>query len=202
MTLDPHSRSSSRQSIRRDYRHKRNLLAAEQQVSAARKVLDTCLDSIPLHQSQTVACYLSNDGELDPQYIIQYCWKRKKRVLLPVLHPFSAGHLIFVEYLPNSQMRLNRYGIKEPIITSQNICPLANINLLLTPLVAFDAKGNRLGMGGGYYDRTLTPIRRDGLNTQLIGLAHQWQQIDSLAANSWDIPLDGIVTPDQFFAIE
>jgi 5-formyltetrahydrofolate cyclo-ligase len=62
--------------------------------------------------------------------------------------------------------------------------------------------GNRLGMGGGYYDRTLAPIRRDSLQTQLIGLAHTCQQADMLQTDNWDIPLNGISTPDQFFSVD
>ena len=188
-----------RQVIRTDYRKKRQALSAQQQSTAANKLLTTCISLTSLPQVKTIACYIANDGEVDPKAIINYCWQQGKCVLLPVLHPFSKGHLLFVNYLLNSPTRENCYGIEEPIVTTQNICPLANIELILTPLVAFDAKGNRLGMGGGYYDRTLAPISRDSLSTQLIGLAHTCQQTDKLLTDSWDIPLNGIATPKQFF---
>ena len=187
--------------IRTEFRKKRQALSAQQQANAAHQLLTTCLTSTTLAQVQTIACYIANDGEIDPKAIINYCWQQGKCVLLPVLHPFSKGHLLFIEYHPHSPTRKNIYGIDEPIVTSTNLYPLNNIELILTPLVAFDAKGNRLGMGGGYYDRTLAPIRRDLLQTQLIGLAHDCQQTDSLLSDSWDIPLDGIATPEQFFNI-
>jgi 5-formyltetrahydrofolate cyclo-ligase len=190
-----------RQKIRSKLRKKRRALSGEQQSTAASNVLKTCVASTSLVQVKTIACYIANDGEIDPKSIIDYCWQQGKCVLLPVLHPFSKGHLLFIEYHPNTPTRKNCYGIKEPIVTSSNVCTLANIELILTPLVAFDVMGNRLGMGGGYYDRTLAPIRRDSLPIQLIGLAHACQQTDILLTDSWDIPLDGIATPDHFFNI-
>jgi 5-formyltetrahydrofolate cyclo-ligase len=190
-----------RQNVRTEFRKKRQALSTQQQSTAASNLLPICLSFTPLAKAETIACYIANDGEIDPSAIIDYCWQQKKCVLLPVLHPFSKGHLLFVEYHPNSATRKNVYGIDEPIVTSSNIHTLDNIELILTPLVAFDAKGNRLGMGGGYYDRTLAPIRRDSLKTELIGLAHSCQQTNKLISDSWDIPLDGIATPKQFFRI-
>ena len=191
----------NRQQIRQKYRSRRQILSPVQQTEAATEILSTCIESTQLSLVNTVACYIANDGEIDPKSIIDYCWQQGKCVLLPVLHPFSKGHLLFIEYHPSTPTRKNCYGIKEPVITSTNICTLANIELILTPLVAFDVEGGRLGMGGGYYDRTLAPIRRDPLPTQLIGLAHTCQQTDLLLTASWDIPLDGIATPQHFFNI-
>ncbi|MFT4807746.1 MAG: 5-formyltetrahydrofolate cyclo-ligase [Paraglaciecola sp.] len=191
-----------RQIIRTDYRKKRQELSYQEQSIAANNLLKTCLASTTLEKAKTIACYIANDGEIDPIAIINYCWQQGKCVLLPVLHPFSKGHLLFVKYHSNSPTRKNCYGISEPIVTCTNLCTLANIELILTPLVAFDKMGNRLGMGGGYYDRTLAPIRRDSLQTQLIGLAHTCQQADMLQTDNWDIPLNGISTPDQFFSVD
>ncbi len=190
-----------RKVYRKVYRKKRQALSYQEQSIAAHDLLSVCIASTTLSQVKTVACYIANDGEINPIAIIDYCWQQGKSVLLPVLHPFSKGHLLFVEYHPHSPTRKNCYGIEEPIVTSSNLSTLANIELILTPLVAFDASGNRLGMGGGYYDRTIAPIRRDSLPTKPIGLAHTCQQTDMLLTDSWDIPLDGIATPEQFFSV-
>jgi 5-formyltetrahydrofolate cyclo-ligase len=190
-----------RQTVRTRYRKKRQALSYQVQSIAANNLLKTCLTSTTFVKAKTIACYTANDGEIDPTAIIHYCWQQGKCVLLPVLHPFSKGHLLFVKYHPHSPTHKNCFGIDEPIVTSTNLCTLANIELILTPLVAFDAEGNRLGMGGGYYDRTLAPIRRDSLPTKLIGLAHICQQIDRLHTDSWDVPLNGIATPTQFFSV-
>lgn len=191
----------SRQEIRRIFRRKRQRLTSKQQHAAASDILTTCLASTSLKQAKTVACYLANDGEVDPIQIIQFCWDQGKRLVVPVLHPFCQGHLVFVEYSPNSPTRRNGYGIVEPIVTSANICILNKIDLIFTPLVAFDALGNRLGMGGGYYDRTLAPIVRDALQVQIVGLAHHCQLAEKLPTNNWDVCLDGIATPEHFFAV-
>jgi 5-formyltetrahydrofolate cyclo-ligase len=195
------SEALERQHTRQKYRTKRKMLSPLQHAEAATQILTTCLESTLLPKAETIACYIANDGEINPQKIIEYCWAQEKCVLLPVLHPFSKGHLLFVEYHATSPTRKNLYGIDEPIVTSTNIHTLDKIELILTPLVAFDASGNRLGMGGGYYDRTLAPIHRDSLSTGLIGLAHTCQQTANLLTDSWDIPLHGIATPEQFFDI-
>ncbi|MCF2948399.1 5-formyltetrahydrofolate cyclo-ligase [Paraglaciecola aquimarina] len=191
-----------RKELRQHFRKLRNQLDKEQQNIVAQAALQTCLQTTELSKLKTVACYLANDGELDPSAIIEYCWQHNIQVVLPVLDPNNSGHLVFVEYQANSQMQINTYGIAEPAITQYNQVPLQNIDLVFTPLVAFDQQGNRLGMGGGYYDRTLAPIKRNNLNTQLIGLAHNCQQANKLPTDGWDIPLHGIVTPKQFFKID
>ena len=69
------------------------------------------------------------------------------------------------------------------------------------PLVGFDNKGNRLGMGGGFYDRTLANLDRLSYRPLLIGVAHDCQQADALPVMQWDIPLNAIVTPTQTIRI-
>jgi 5-formyltetrahydrofolate cyclo-ligase len=187
--------------LRNQYRHKRRQLSPAQQIEAGEQALENCQQYSTLETADTIACYLANDGELDPSAIIHYAWKRQKRVVLPVIHPFSPGHLVFVQYTAHSPMFANRYGILEPKVTALNLCPLEQIQLIFTPLVAFDQTGNRLGMGGGYYDRTLAPIRRNHLAIELIGLAHPCQQALQLPNKPWDIALDGIATSQQYFAI-
>ncbi|MGS2719672.1 5-formyltetrahydrofolate cyclo-ligase [Paraglaciecola aestuariivivens] len=193
--------NKTRQIIRKTFRDKRKALSPEQQKLAAKQVVANCLSHTSLSQAQTVAVYLTNDGELNPQGIIDYCWQQHKKVALPVLHPFSTGHLVFVEYHPTSPMKPNCFGIPEPILQCQSIVPLAQIDLLFTPLVAFDLMGNRLGMGGGFYDRSLAPLARDKSMTQIVGLAHDCQQANNLPIENWDIPLHGIATPTQYFQI-
>ncbi|MDU0354334.1 5-formyltetrahydrofolate cyclo-ligase [Paraglaciecola aquimarina] len=200
--MTPSDTLKNRQALRRQYRQLRNQLSDEQQITAASSCLSVCLQSTTLSRAKIVSCYLANDGELDPQALMQFCWQHNIQVLLPVLDPAKEGHLIFVDYQPTSPTRANVYGIPEPIITIDNTVPIENIDLIFTPLVAFDNTGNRLGMGGGYYDRTLAAIVENKLSTQLIGLAHECQQAIQLPTDSWDIPLNGIATPAQFFKID
>ena len=100
-------------------------------------------------------------------------------------------------------MHLNRFGIQEPACSPRHWVRAWQLDLILLPLVAFDESGNRLGMGGGFYDRSLAyrQSRTHSRRPRLIGLAHELQRVEQLATNSWDIPLDMIATEKRVFRI-
>ncbi|SQD01821.1 ligase [Escherichia coli] len=87
--------------------------------------------------AHTVAVFLSFDGELDTQPLIEQLWRAGKRVYLPVLHPFSAGNLLFLNYHPQSELVMNRLKIHEPKLDVRDVLPLSRLDVLITPLVAF-----------------------------------------------------------------
>ena len=190
----------NRHTLRQHFRDRRNQLTQAEQALASEELLKQCLNDKRFVNASRLAFYLASDGELDPRSIIEYCWHNKKEVYLPVLHPFTAGYLLFIRYTPDSQMVVNRYGIAEPKLECNAICPVPDLDIIFTPLVAFDADGNRLGMGGGFYDRTLAPIHQQQLNVDVMGLAHDCQQADGLPIQHWDIPLSTILTPKQVFS--
>jgi 5-formyltetrahydrofolate cyclo-ligase len=118
------------------------------------------------------------------------------------VHPFSKGHLLFLSYDNNSSMVVNQYNIEEPKLDVRHIKPIQQLDMILTPLVAFDSTGARIGMGGGYYDRTLANWHKQALqnNTKkltVIGIAHDCQQIAKVPSETWDIPLPKIITPTR-----
>ncbi len=147
-------------------------------------------------RSNRIALFLANDGELDPGLLTQKLLNAGKTLYLPALKPYPWHALWFIRYHQNSHLIRNRFGINEPDIQFHPATPPWGLDLILLPLVAFDNKGNRLGMGGGFYDRTLSSFNtRHRMNRpQLIGLAHECQRVDQLKAQTWDIPLDGIIT--------
>ena len=104
-----------------------------------------------------IACYLANDGEIDPEYIIRTAWQLRKHVYLPVLSPFQSK-LYFAPYRAGMKMQLNRFAIPEPVCKPSSWVTAWQLDLMLLPLVAFDQDGNRLGMGGGFYDLSLIHI--------------------------------------------
>lgn len=191
----------SRDALRRHYRHLRRSLSPKEQALAAQNVLTTCLHYPAFSQAAIVAFYQANDGEIATKLLIDYCWQHAKTVLLPVIDPLQPEQLVFIEYRPDSPLTTNKYGISEPLFDPEKQVSLHAIDIIFTPLVAFDASGNRLGMGGGYYDRTLAQLNSHSATTKIIGLAHDIQQVDNLPSQSWDIPLQGIITPSQIFML-
>lgn len=193
--------SSSRAQWRKHFREARNNLSAKAQQQAAADVAHR-LSSLPeLRDARRVAAYLDNDGEVSLGELILLLQTRAVATSLPVLHPFSGKHLLFLDYTPHTPMKKNRFGIAEPELRCQSVRLLAEHQVILMPLVGFDNKGNRLGMGGGFYDRTLANLDRLSYRPLLIGVAHDCQQADALPVMQWDIPLNAIVTPTQTIRI-
>ncbi|MBN6710978.1 5-formyltetrahydrofolate cyclo-ligase [Haemophilus haemoglobinophilus] len=183
--------SSQRQQIRQLIRKKRQKLTALEQTQAEQKITQKALNIIEQYQAEHIALYRSFDGEISTKLLIEKLWQQGKKVYLPVLHPFSHGNLLFLAFQKDTPMQQNKFGIFEPKLDVRNVLPLSQLDLIFTPLVAFDKKGNRLGMGGGFYDRTLQDWRKKSFIP--IGLAHQCQEVEQLPIESWDIPLADIL---------
>jgi 5-formyltetrahydrofolate cyclo-ligase len=142
-----------------------------------------------------VAFYLPNDGEIDARVLATALMQRGKRCYLPRLHLDGSHRVWFLRYRNGDALEKNHLGIPEPRMHAQRL-PAWALQVVLMPLVGFDRAGNRLGMGGGFYDRTFA-FRQRGHKPLLVGLAHSLQEIPSLAAQGWDIPLDMIVTEKE-----
>lgn len=186
--------------IRQLVREKRNKLSFDQQNVAANLLKEQLIKHPKIENAQHIALYLSNDGELDTTPFILWCWQNNKKVYLPVLHPFSACNLIFLQYEPTTHMSSNMFGIKEPRLNVNKVCPILQLDILCTPLVAFDKTGARLGMGGGFYDRTLAnwyENSQQNVKQRMypIGIAHDCQLVDHVPNDYWDVPLPEIMTP-------
>ncbi|NRA23482.1 MAG: 5-formyltetrahydrofolate cyclo-ligase [Oleispira sp.] len=172
---------------------RRKLSRREQQQAA--NILSRKLSQNPSFKFATrIALYLANDGEVNTQLAIQQAWQRGQTIYLPTLHPIRKGFLWFVEYRPNSPMRTNRFGITEPDPKHNKRIAPRFLQVVGLPLVAFDSQGNRLGMGGGFYDRSFEFCRQAGTKPKLFGLAHQCQQVEALPLESWDIQLEDIIS--------
>ena len=186
---------SNNNSVRASKRELRNQLSDHEQSGHARGLCRQVCRQTSFLNSRRIACYLANDGEIDPVHIIRKAWKLRKQVYLPVLSPFQSK-LYFAPFTAGMNMNTNRFGINEPACRPVEWVTAWHLDLMLLPLVAFDECGNRMGMGGGFYDRSLAyrRSRTHSLRPRLIGLAHELQCEHKLEANSWDIPLDMIAT--------
>ncbi len=187
-----------RKALRQQLRAQRNLLSLQQQKKASLQLCRRIAYQPVFLRSQHIALYLPNDGEIDPTPLLQTAWKLGKRCYLPVVEK-KKGQMRFVRYQPNTPMQSNRFGILEPDIAQHGRIPPQALDLVLMPLVGFDEQGGRLGMGGGFYDRTFAYRLNSTAHSShqkpcLLGLAHQCQQVASLATAEWDVPVNAIVT--------
>ena len=200
--------------IRKQVRRRRKALTPQQQTQAGRdisnKISQLTTDSpsgaikpLPIKPLR-VALFLSMDGEIDTHNAITTLWQQGVEVYLPRIHPFSSTHLIFLRFEKNTPLVKSPLGMQEPQLNCSQLCPLSQLDIIFTPLVAFDARCQRLGMGGGFYDRTLAPIFRTNTTSaassqasspKIIGLAHDCQQVDNIPTQPWDLPLEQIITP-------
>ena len=182
--------------LRVSIKQQRAQLDAAQQHSASQSALQT-LKAQPVFQSaQHMAFYQAHGGELDPQPILLAAQQAGKQCYLPIVKADGSNQLQFAPVNTDTRFQTNRYGILEPEVTPAQLVSADTLDLVLVPLVAVDTKGNRLGMGKGYYDRTFAFRKAGSSQPQLVGLAHNFQVVDQLDVESWDVPLDAVVTGD------
>ena len=184
---------AERRAIRREIRRRRRAQSASDRCAAARALSNRLAGSGWFINSRTIAVYLSNDGEIDLLPLVARAWAMGKRTYLPRL---CGPKLWFLPFHPQTVFAANRFSIPEPAEPARRRIHPLFLDLVLFPLVAFDRCGNRLGMGGGYYDRTFEAVRRRTAwrGPKRIGVAYELQKVDSLPVEDWDVPLDGIVT--------
>ncbi|MBF2761693.1 MAG: 5-formyltetrahydrofolate cyclo-ligase [Ectothiorhodospiraceae bacterium AqS1] len=191
------AKRSERALLRRDLRRRRRGLAEALRLRASKALARRIAKSPWFVRSRRIAAYLPSDGEIDLRPLIDIARKRGKRVYLPLMHRRS---LRFLPFDAHTRLLPNRFAILEPRLPiSRAVHPLF-LDLALLPAVAFDAQGNRLGRGGGYYDRRFAARRRHRFlrGPKLVGTGYAFQQVASLNCAPWDIPLDAIAS-EAFF---
>ena len=180
-------------------RNTRRALSARQRHRYAERLASVFMTRILRRRAQRIACYLPNDGEMDLTPLIARLWALGRKSFLPVLH---RRKLWFLPYTSGTPLTNNFFGIPEPDISAQKRCPARALDIVLMPLVAFDESGNRVGMGGGYYDQTFSYKSKNCAlkKPHLIGVAYEFQCVAELPASWWDIGLDGILTENGYRA--
>lgn len=182
--------------FRAQLRAKRYALTQAERLQHATAAAKLFLASTYFQNHQRFACYLARDDEFDTAPLMQQIWQANKQCLLPVLSSKQDNSLEFVLYNEHDTLQLNRYQILEPV--NRLVLPANQLDVVLMPLVGFDAEGNRLGMGGGYYDKTFEFLLKTSATTPiLIGVAHDAQSVDQLPSDVWDVPLDAVLTEQQ-----
>ena len=185
--------------LRKTLRQKRKALSRQQQKTASINLDRVINGNFSFIKAQHIALYLANDGEIDPQQVLKRAAKAGKYCYLPVLTP--EGKLWFRRYQPGDALSPNRFNIPEP--KQGNWRKAKALDLVLMPLVGFDRQGGRLGMGGGFYDKTFEWIKTQPQLSapKLLGLAHHCQEVSQLELASWDIPLSAVATDKELITV-
>lgn len=182
--------------IRQEKRRYRQSLSSILIFQASAKARDRLRQCQEFEDARTVAIYYPTQGELDPLPLLEVY--REKIFALPVIVAEPHKHLDFYRYGKEDKMRLNQYGIQEPLPLPEKKIALASIDVILVPMVAFDKAGNRMGSGAGYYDRTLV-FHKKTSKPVLIGFAYDWQKVNELAIQPWDVSMNFVVTDARVY---
>jgi 5-formyltetrahydrofolate cyclo-ligase len=187
------SLNESRRLLRAQLRGKRRAVTPAQRAIASRLLARNVDRAFHLRRGKRIAVYASLREEIDTQPLIELAQRRGCRIFLPRINR-RTSHIRFLEVVRNGRQSVNHLGILEP--TGSQALSARWFHLVLMPLVGFDHRGMRLGMGGGFYDRTFafrnthTRWRRP----RLVGLAYSFQQLPMIASAAHDVRLDAVVT--------
>lgn len=176
-----------KQQLRKEYIAKRLAIAADVAENASKIVAERLLAIIPIDAK--VAGYVALRGEIDITQALTELSTRGNEVCLPVI----AGDdkvLQFLQFSPDIPLMAGKFGVLHPPLHSPSIIP----DVVLVPLVAFDANGSRLGYGGGYYDATIRSLRLQNKTVKIIGVAYSLQQLENIPVEEHDERLDVVIT--------
>jgi len=187
----------SADSLRQRNRKLRAELSKETLEEAALQLLDRIIELPEFINANKIAAYSAINGEISLNLVIDRALALGKQVYLPNL---DLKSLRFSPYFHNQKMRINRFKLPEPDVTDAEMLAPEALDLVLAPLVAFDSQRNRIGMGGGYYDRSFEFRKQAGCDEPtLIGVAHELQKADKLVPEDWDVRLDMVITDGAIY---
>jgi len=184
--------------IRNIIKEKRSQLS-EKELRLTSKAITERIRSFKFPKELTkIGIYYAVNNEVDVHPLCEILWQENKRVYLPIV---EKKKLLFGEYRNTSNLKNNRFKIPEPIVGLESQISAFELDLIFMPLVAFDPMGNRIGMGGGFYDRTLDnkQLDNDLKKPILVGVAYEFQKQNQIQPNPWDIPLDMIFTESKIY---
>jgi 5-formyltetrahydrofolate cyclo-ligase len=184
--------TSRKQALREQLLLQRKQLPPRERETAATAAARNVHELPRWRAARRVAIYLPANAELDTGPLAGHCREQDKALYLPVIRDDDS--LEFALWRENARLVNNRFGIAEPGRHAPRLVA-GDIDIIFLPLVGWDKTGNRLGMGGGFYDRTLAGIA----GPIKVGLAYNCQRADRIPADPWDITLDFVVTEDALY---
>lgn len=192
--------SKERSALRKTLRQNRRQLTSRQQEVAAARLLNNVYGQRFFRSARRIAFYIASDGEIDPELLLAAALARGQHCYLPLIHPYRKNRLLFVRYRHGDPLTANRWGIYEPHLRTRTCVSARALDLVFVPLVGFDAGGNRLGMGKGFYDRTFAfRHHAQRRSPMLVGLAHECQKVGELDNEDWDVQMDKILSDSRSY---
>ena len=185
--------------LRQELRQSRRRLSPSAQAHAGRALCERLLRSKRYQQARHIACYFPADGEgeIDTRPLMQASLAAGKQLYLPVI---TRKRMQFHPYRRCTRLYKSRYGLLQPRPGTQCVTSAA-LDLVIVPLVGFDHRGARLGMGGGYYDRFFQHTLKRACKPFLLGVAHSLQELDRVPIERWDRALHAIATETTYFEV-
>lgn len=172
---------------------RKSLLSRDKQAKS-QQVAQRLLATEGYQKAQRIGAYLCLPEEVDVRAIIETAWADGKQVYLPVVLAWGEP-LLFAPYTADSVLTKDCLSIDIPAVERSEYIAAQALDMVVTPLVAFDEQRNRIGMGGGFYDRTFAFKQQGQSSPQLLGVAFETQRVESnIVANEWDICPDAIIT--------
>ncbi|HEX7116311.1 MAG TPA: 5-formyltetrahydrofolate cyclo-ligase [Steroidobacter sp.] len=195
------SGAGDRSSLRRQMRAQRRARTIDERTRAARQIARVASRALLLRPGAHLGVYIAHNAEADMSPLIEVARKRGCHLYLPVIMDYRSARMRFVRYTERTKLVRNRYGIPEPIHGAATHTSTRLLDVIFVPLVAVDERGWRIGSGAGFYDRCLHHLRLDRLwrRPKLIGVGYDFQRVPMIAAEPWDVPLDGLVTEKGFY---
>ncbi|MEO7326063.1 MAG: 5-formyltetrahydrofolate cyclo-ligase [Dokdonella sp.] len=187
----------ARNVLRSQLRARRAALTPAERILASQALVES-LEQIPeFLTDQRIAGYWAVAGELPLAALIQGLRARGQTYHLPVVG--NDRHLEFAAWQPGGAISANRYGIPEPVCAANDMIAPDQLDVVLLPLLGFDRVGNRLGFGGGYYDRSFAFLHERSARGKplLVGIGYALQQVPAIKAMPWDVRLDYIATEQE-----
>lgn len=186
--------------LRRQMREQRRNLDSSSITKAAEQVAAKIITLPQFLDSQYLAAYIAQEGELDPTPILHIAAQLNKKIFLPTTHSIQEKSLQFYSYQLGDTLQINQFGILEPLTNERTPIEISTLNIVLIPLVAFDENCNRIGRGAGYYDKTFILTKeRSTKKPLLIGLAYEFQKTTLISPAAWDVPMDLIITEKNIY---
>ena len=182
--------------LRNQARRNRRALTGQQRTQASERICQRIALSKSFRNAGRIALYLPMDGEVDCLPLLEAAMGDGKQVFLPQLPGRYPRAMNFARLDAGTLLEPGPLGTIQPARGTRIAASPRHLDLVITPLAAFDPRGNRIGMGAGYYDRTFAFLahRRHWISPRLVGVAFECQKFPSVPTDSWDVPLWSIVT--------